>query len=519
VLALCSLLGAMSLMVHGQPGSAAAAEGRPNIVFLLTDDQTKRDLGTAMPRTLDLIRKKGVSFKRAYVGTPLCCPSRAGFMTGQHAHNNGVEQNQGPNGGFGAFDQEHSLGVWLQGAGYHTIHIGKLMNGYGGSVDSPDDEPPPVPAGWDEFFGYTGQHSGAYWGYILNENGTLRQYGDPNLNGKKQPDPAAYQTDRYGELALEAIQRRADAGPDAEPFYLSVGFNAPHEPAKKAPRHADAFAKAPLPKDPSFDEKDMSDKPLYLQAQTTERVTPEREFSMTTLHRKRLSTLYTVDTVIKKIVEKLKATDQWSNTYVVFGSDNSFHQGQHRLVTGKYLPYESSAKVPLLIRGPGVPRAKTSGELVSNIDFAPTALAISGADSTVTVDGRSGGLLPFAEEPLRRTARPLLIEGFGAGTLDQEPVTPDGDGASIAEASVGAPAYSAIRTKRWLWVEYATGARELYDLKKDPYQLKSRHDHPDYASVREALAAQLAQLERCRGASATVPTSCAKERSEPRSPR
>jgi arylsulfatase A-like enzyme len=519
-LAAAVLLGGVSVLAQRGASPASAKSDRPNIVFLLTDDQTKRDLRTAMPRTLGLIGDKGVTFKRAYVSTPLCCPARATFLTGQHAHNNGVEQNQGPNGGFQAFDQDDSLGVWLQQAGYHTVHIGKYMNGYGASVDSEDDPAPPVPPGWDEFLGYAGPNSGAYWGYILNENGTLHQYGDPTLPGNEQPDPADYQTDKYGELALDAIQDRADAGQDADPFYLSVSFSAPHEPAKKAPRHAANFAQAPLPKDPSYNEANMSDKPLYLQAQTAEPISPEREFGITTLYRKRLSTLYTVDTVVKKIVNKLKATDLWSNTYIVFGSDNSFFQGQHRLVTGKYLPYEHSAKVPLLVRGPGIPKDEITGEPVSNIDFAPTALEIAGAESSVIEDGRPGGLLPFAEEPLRRTGRPLLLEGFGAGTLDEEPTSAPngGGGASISEASVGAPAYAAIRTKRWLWVEYVTGGRELYDLKKDPYQLRSLHDDPAYEEVRATLAMQLDKLRNCRGANATISTSCAKERSEPSPP-
>jgi arylsulfatase A-like enzyme len=259
----------------------------------------------------------------------------------------------------------------------------------------------------------------------------------------------------------------------------------------------------------------MSDKPDWLQDQTPS-ITPGREFfQITTPYRQRLSTLYTVDTVVKKIVEKLKTTGLWSNTYVVFGSDNGIFQGQKRLVTGKYLAYEPSARLPLLIRGPGIPKNKTSGELVSNADFAPTALKLAGLERRDDHDGRP--LVRFAEEPDARSDRPLLLEGFGTGSLDQEP-TPSDDGASISEVPVSAPAYEAIRTRSWLYVEYAGGTSELYNMKADPYQLSSKHDHSAYAEVRAALSAKLAFLRNCRGHNATVVFSCERVFEEPSPP-
>jgi len=523
------LLGLAAMLLRTGPPPASASSERPNIVFLLTDDQTKRDLNkTVMPRTMEWIRKKGVSFKRAYISTPLCCPARATFLTGQYAHNSEVRQNTAPEGGYERFVaeglDETNLPVWLHGAGYHTTHIGKYLNFYGDGVTSEDDPPPEVPPGWDEWFGYVGSPSSRYWGYILNENGDLRQYGDPSLPDDQQ-DPENYQTDVYANLALEAIKDRAAAGPDAPPFYLNVNFSAPHQTAPPAPRHAGKFTKAALPKDPSYNEPGMSDKPAFLQAQTP-KIGPGREFlSITKPHRRRLSTLYTVDTAVKKIVTKLKDKGLLSNTYVVFASDSGFFQGQHRLVTGKYLAYDPSARVPLVIRGPGIPRGETSGELVTNADFAPTVLDIGDASPNggFIQDGRT--LLPFAEEPILRTSRPLLIEGFGAGDLDQEPPVVPSGGASIAEASVGAPAYAAIRTQRWLYVEYGPtasypeGAIELYDMKKDPYQLHSLHEKPAYETVRGVLALQLTKLRECKGGtSQTVPTSCGKHRSDPEPP-
>ena len=107
-----------------------AAPQRPNFVVIMTDDQTYRDMA-AMPRTRRLIGAAGARFTRSYVSYPLCCPSRATYLTGQYNHNNGVHTNTPPQGGFEALDAEHTLPVWLSAAGYRTSHIGKYLNGYG----------------------------------------------------------------------------------------------------------------------------------------------------------------------------------------------------------------------------------------------------------------------------------------------------------------------------------------------------------------------------------------------------
>src|SRR5262245_6085254 len=160
--ALC-LLACLVLLIGPGPagGNPLASTGeRPSFVLIQTDDQTLAALYAryrtgeggselrAMPNTLNLIAKRGMTFNRYYVSYPLCCPSRVSLLTGRYAHNTGVKGNIQPNGGFSGFTQHaayiHNLAVWLQNSGYKTIHIGKFLNGYG---DKPYDEGKIIPPG------------------------------------------------------------------------------------------------------------------------------------------------------------------------------------------------------------------------------------------------------------------------------------------------------------------------------------------------------------------------------------
>ena len=165
---------------------------------------------------------------------------------------------------------------------------------------------------------------------------------------------------------------------------------------------------------------------------------------------------------------------------------------------GKYLVYDASSHLPLLIRGPGIPAGRTSGELVSNVDLAATIVAAAGARPSKPMDGRS--LLTFARDPRKRSTRPILHEGLApsaAGDNDQDGTAPSAGPGAAASAL---PGYAAVRTSRFLYVEYFTTAdSELYDLAKDPYELRSLQRDPRYARTRIALARDLAGLQRCAG--------------------
>jgi arylsulfatase A-like enzyme len=284
-------------------------------------------------------------------------------------------------------------------------------------------------------------------------------------------------------FATNYIDRKA---PGAAPFLLSSAPLAPHAEVgwastngnrnpRPAPRHRGAFGTAPLPRTPSFDEADVSDKPANVRA--LPRLDAQAIAGITQDYRSRLESLLAVDEAVAAIVARLQAHGELANTVIVFTSDNGWLQGEHRIPQGKVFAYEESSRVPLLLRGPGVPAGVTNQAFVSNVDLAATVLDAADATPGITIDGRS--LLAIASNPAQANGRHLLIE--------------------TGPKPSGNAWYAAIRVGRYAWVEHSSGERELYDLQVDPYQLQSRHADPAYATVRQTLAARLLQLRSCAG--------------------
>ncbi len=437
----------------------SAAAAKPNVVVVMTDDQTRAQM-RALPRTRKLIGRTGVEFGEFYVTDPLCCPSRATFLTGQYAHNTGVISNVGPNA-LAALDEQNTLAVWLQRAGYRTAFVGEYLNDYG------LDDPERVPPGWAEWHALVEPTTQNYFDYEMNENGSIRRYGN---------EPDDYKTRVLGHLAVDAINHAANGD---RPLFLYLGFNAPHAPSTPAPRDAGSYEDAGAPRSPAFDEADVADKPRFIRDRP--RLDQNALARIDVRNERALESLTEVDRQVGRIVEQLRRKQQLGNTYLVFTSDNGYVDGDHRVEFGKLLPYEPSSRVPLLVRGPEIPSGETSEALVGNIDLAPTIAAIAEADPTLEVDGRS--LMPFATEPSRTDDRPLLIESL---VRDRS-------------AYYGLP-YEAIRAGDLLYVEYSTGDEELYDLAEDPFELESLAADPRFAATRRALAARLAELAQCRGA-------------------
>lgn len=458
------LLGPAALSTHSAGRAAVAPSARPNIVVLMTDDQTQESL-RVMANVRRLLAREGTTFANSFVSFPLCCPSRATFITGQYPHNSTILGNAPPQGGYAKLRPTHAntLPAWLQQAGYRTVHIGKYLNGYG------RDNPREVPPGWSEWYGSVDPTTYRYFGYTLNENGTLVTYGSR---------PEDYQADVLARKSVDAIRRLA---PAAAPFFLSVAFLAPHVGAPRepddpaglgtpapAPRHRDRFAAEPLPSPPSFNEADVSDKPQAIARRPL--LGPQRVAAVTESYRQRLESLLAVDEAVAAIVGALEASGELGRTLILFTSDNGFLQGEHRVPSGKVLVYEPSARVPLIVRGPDIPRGRVHPQLVTNVDWAATILDAAGGRAGRRLDGRS--LIPLARNPTRRWGRDLLFE---------------------------TPGYAALRTPRWLWAEHSNGERELYDMARDPAQLRSLHGDPALAVLRGRLAARLARLRACAG--------------------
>jgi arylsulfatase A-like enzyme len=442
---------------------------RPNVVVLMTDDQTLDSL-RVMRNVNRLLARPGATFTQSVVSFPLCCPSRATFLTGQYAHNHRVLSNVPPSGGYRRLDHSTTLPVWLRRGGYHTVHIGKHLNGYGLA------RPREVPPGWSEWYGSVDPSTYRYWGFTINENGKLVRY-------RRRAD---YQTDVYARRAVEVIGRRA---PKRTPFFLYVGFTAPHSggprelddpPTLKtpapAPRHRDRFLFEPLPTLPDFNEEDVRDKPLAVRRRPA--INDFQVGALTEAYQQQLESLLAVDEAVGRIVAALRRAGDLQKTMLVFTSDNGYFYGQHRIPSGKVYVYEPAIRVPLIVRGPGIAAGTTIGELVANIDLAPTIADAANVTPLRIVDGRS--LLPLLQRGIKPAPRSILIE------------SPTSD--------VPRQVFTAVRTPQHLYASYESGDQELYDLIADPFQLVSVHRDPAQAALVAELSLRLDQLESCAGA-------------------
>jgi N-acetylglucosamine-6-sulfatase len=466
------LAGGLALL----PGAAARAADdavapRPNIVVIWTDDQTLEEM-RFLPKTQALIGREGVTFTNYFDSFSLCCPARATFLTGQYAHSNGVEGNTLPSGGYYKLDSTKTLPVWLQRAGYHTALVGKYLNQYGTRNQTE------VPPGWSEWHGAVDPTTYRYFNYTLNENGRLQAYCT-------NQSPECYSTDLYTQKAVDIIRR---AAPSTTPFFLWVTPLAPHagqprdadDPANlptpsPAPRYANRYAEEALPMPPNFNEADVSDKPRGIRNRAL--LGPVRINAIRESYQQRAESLLAVDDMVEQIVGALRASGELGNTLLMFSSDNGFFHGEHRVPNGKVLLYEPSIHLPLLIRGPGVPRGQRRTQLAVSADWAPTILAAARATAVGRVlDGTS--LWPLIRDPGRELGRDLVLEN-GPG---------------------GANSFKGLRTLHYKYAEYAGGDLELYDLVRDPYELTNVATDPRYTALRIILATRLGRLRDCHGA-------------------
>jgi hypothetical protein len=227
-----------------------------------------------------------------------------------------------------------------------------------------------------------------------------------------------------------------------------------------------------VPTTPSFNEGDVADKPRSIRD-----LPAFAESDVARVQRNvrcQLESLLAVDEGVKSVMDSLAAAGELDQTYVVFTSDNGFLHGEHRIVFGKHRIYEEALRVPLLIRGPDLPAGKAVEELVSNVDLSPTILDVAGADAGLPQDGRS--LLPIADRRKRRLGREILVD---------------------------TNRYRGIRNARYAYARYIrapdVGEVELYDLKRDPYELESLDRSKRHREVRKALEKRMSTLMECEG--------------------
>jgi N-acetylglucosamine-6-sulfatase len=477
LVAACSAAALPAATARTPDEGAAQAQAKPNIIFILTDDLS-RNLTPYMTALNDL-KSRGTTFENYVVADSLCCPSRASILTGEFPHNTGVRTNTDANddGGYPTFrDRGHNQRTYaaaLDDAGYRTGHLGKFMNEY---TFGPDYRPP---AGWDEWHVASGGGYGEF-SYDITRFVKDAQGGPVREIDKLRKDPAhpdkTYLTDVLKDRAVNFIDRS-----DGQPFFLQVSTYAPHSRVGDnpgEPRFPAAYRDRPRrqggptehgdcgpaacneirhPRGGAFNEN-TDDKPAWVRRKALD---PKSEIpAIDTKFRDRVRMVQSVNDLIKGVLASLTPA-QAQNTYVVFSSDNGFHLGQHRLLSGKSTAYDHDIKVPLIVAGPGV-RHRVAPQLAQNVDLYPTFLRMAGIASQQR-DGHSLLGILQGENPAQ-WRKGALIEhrrpGTAAGDPDAEP----------AGENSTPPSYRAIRTADKLFVRYGPNSTEYYDLTTDAPQ-------------------------------------------------
>ncbi len=435
---------------------------QPNIVVIVTDDQTVDSL-PYMPYMREQLEVGNyINFTQAEVNNSLCCPSRATILTGQVDTRTGVMNNaQATN-----LDPAETFGPALQDEGYRTGIFGKLLNGY--------DSQSQLWPGWDDFQPLVSRNLYAQYNYMLINNGVPENYGS---------DPADYAVDVLTNKSLEFI----DDTPAAQPLLLYVAPTATHTPYVAAPRHDGTYDKTRITLPPNFAEADVSDKPAWVR----DLPVPGRGGAIN-VRREQYEAALGVDDMVRLIDAKLTATGRMEDTVFVFVSDNGLSLGSNRWGS-KTCELRGCTSIPLVIRYPGQ-AGRTDTRLVSNVDIAPTLADLAGATLPVRPDGIS--LVAALEDGTGsvRTHSGLLQHWPGG---DQN--------GKYATATYPIPGFYGIRTERWRYVELTNLAApgdteyELYDEVADPGEMANLAADPAHADTRADLRAEMYDLIRATG--------------------
>jgi arylsulfatase A-like enzyme len=496
------------------PATAAAADPRANIVLVVVDDFSM-DLLPTMHHAMEM-RRTGASYRHSYVVDSRCCPSRASLLTGQYPHQTGVRSNyaapspDGPLGGFAAFQAngnlERSVNVQLQASGYTTGFVGKFLNEYAGEV---------LPPGWSWWRAVTG---GAYdgWGFRTTfvRDGALkfREHPAPPASASEGRKDRAYAGQVMKQMAVRFIRSHRD---DPEPYFLEVAPYAAHSrvnsggaypgdplfPPSFRDRRGDRCGERSCSRLdardlPGFADPQFDNVPRFANGdpapQWRRNLNPPT-VRLTSDLRNRARMAQSIDRLLARILEVVDR-----NTYVVFTSDNGLHLGQHRLGRGKGTPFSSDVQVPLLVVGPGV-RPGARGEVVSNIDLAPTFEDLAGLTPPSYRSGRS--LVPtFGKPNLKRRATTF----FEHVDLPKESPTDDPD-VPFDSAITRVPSYLAVRTRGALLVRFdldpgwdqVEHAWEFYDYSRVDWERTNLYGRARYARRIANLTRKLEQFDAC----------------------
>ena len=446
--------------------SSSSVKQKPNIVFILTDDQDWHMQSLDyMPLLQKHVIDKGTLFDKHYCTVSICCPSRVNLWTGLAAHNNNVTDLNPPYGGYPKFvwegHNQNWLPTYLQEQGYNTYYTGKLFNAH--TIDNYDD--PPV-NGFNGSDFLLDPYTYEYYRSRMTRNGA------PPISYEGQ-----YSPDVVAEKALGFLH---EATLHDQPFFLGIAPIAPHSnvrfvdpiefgTAAYAKRHAHLFQDYKIPRTANFN-------PDVPSGVSWVRDLPKLNDTVIEYHdefqRSRLRSLQAVDEMVESLVQTLEVKGLLDNTYVFYTTDNGYHISQHRLPPGKECPFETDIHIPLAVRGPDVPAGHVAGVVSSHTDLTPTMLKLAGHDRYKTLDGFP---IPLTEGELAspESGEHVNVEFWGRaipegkyGKIGDDSFPAVGNGtAGIAARN---NTYKALRLigshYNLLYTVWCTGEREFYDV-------------------------------------------------------
>lgn len=435
--------------------SALQAQEKPNIIFILTDDQRWDALGYAgneviQTPEMDRLAKGGVYFRNAFVTTPICAASRASILTGMY------ERTHGYTFGQGAINQHYmdqSYPMKMKGAGYHTGFFGKFGVNYPGFQDLFDES-----ENYDRN-GKFDDRRGYFYKTIGKDTVHLTRY-----------------------TSHQAIEFIRDA-PENKPFCLSLSFSAPHahDPAVDQYFYEEEFNhlyKDSEIKGPYLSEnKYFEDQPPYVRAGEN-RTRWHWRFDQPEKYRESVKGYYRmiseIDREIGKIREALQEQGLDKNTIIILMGDNGYFLGERQLA-GKWLMYESSLRVPLIIYDPRSAVPRDIEDMALNIDIASTIFDFAGLEIPGTWQGQSLAGYIDGEDSVQSR------EEFLCEHLWEVDIIPSSEG---------------VRTKSWKYFRYINdpGREELYDLVKDPLERKNLAKKKEYRIHLEEMSGRLENL-------------------------
>lgn len=450
---LLPLLAVSSFGLEAADSKVSESAERPNIILLLTDDQSYHSVGYSgntqvKTPNIDALAERGVIFDRAYDTTSICMASRAQVFTGMYEYKTGANFTHGP---LAPEKWQQSYQVLLRDAGYFTGFVGKFGfavkeqeegSSYKKDTDLPSND-------FDVWYGWPSQ---GY--YATDKNKSIAKFA------KQYP----HTTKAVGAASIDFLKQ---AKQEDKPFLLSVSFKAPHKAFTPDPAYDDVYADTVWEEPKNFGENGAKHIPEQAkggrQYRTMLDFIPEKfQENMRKYHQ----LVYGVDQAVGMITQALEQQGLADNTVILFLSDNGYSLGAHNM-SGKVLPYEEPSRTPMVVYDPRLPSLGKNNRVqsvTSNLDMAPTIFELSGVKTPSNVDGKS--LLPLLKNPEQKVQdNVMLINAWGSSPTHSLAVVTD--------------KYKYIY---WPFSHGMQAAEELYDLSKDKHEMVNQTKNPEYAN-------------------------------------